>query len=138
MYSCMEASKEAVSVTLLRKELCAGLSVRFAVKPRHVSGTYKRPVRVLSVEMDEALKAGHCVELAKEMQLWAMPPGIVVAARTESSKLPVLTDVVIWRRFDRWWTSFPRLGPDSDGMDMSFCSCSFAFFDCADIKPWRE
>lgn len=31
-------------------------------------GTYKNPTSVLSVEMDAALKAGHCVEPASEMQ----------------------------------------------------------------------
>ena len=47
----------------------------------HAPATYKRPVRVLSVEMEDALKAGHWVELAREMQLAAMAPGKVVTTR---------------------------------------------------------
>lgn len=82
MYCCTCVSKEAVSVTLVRKGLLTVLSVRVDVCSWDtLQDTYKRPVRVLSVEIEDALKAGHCVELANEMQFWAITPGRITAAR---------------------------------------------------------
>ena len=39
-------------------------------------GPYYSEERLESVEMDEVLKAGHCVEPCKGMQLWAAATGI--------------------------------------------------------------
>lgn len=69
-------SKDAVSVTLDKK----GLVDESTTNPCKVdtvdADTYNKPVRVLSVEMEEALKAGHCVDLASDMQFCATVTGI--------------------------------------------------------------
>lgn len=51
----------------------------------------KNPTSVLSVEIDEVLKAEHCVEPDSEMQFCAIAPG--AAARTERSAVLVLKAV---------------------------------------------
>ena len=53
--------------------------------------TYKYPTRVLSVDMEEELKAGHCVEPASEMQFWAIADG--AAARIDSSAVLVVSPI---------------------------------------------
>jgi len=58
---------------------------------REVQGPYKNPTSVLSVEIDEVLKAEHCVEPDSEMQFCAIAPG--AAARTERSAVLVLKAV---------------------------------------------
>lgn len=50
--------------------------------------TYKNPTKVLSVEMEAALKAGHCVDPEREMQFCAIAPG--AAARIDSRVVLVL------------------------------------------------
>ena len=48
--------------------------------------TYKRPVNVLSVEMDDELKAGHCEDCDSEMQLCADAPCSVLASIPSARK----------------------------------------------------
>jgi hypothetical protein len=67
-----------------RKRLAAG-------QFREVQGTYKNPTSVLSVEIDEVLKAEHCVEPESEMQFCAIAPG--AAARAERRAVLVLKAV---------------------------------------------
>ncbi len=53
-----------------------------------MQGTYKNPTSVLSVEIDDVLKAEHCVEPESEMQFCAIAPG--AAARTDRNAVLVL------------------------------------------------
>jgi hypothetical protein len=61
----MPESKDAVSVTEDRKG--------------------KKPTKVLSVDIEEALNAGHAAELSSDMQLWAAAVGIAVASNTPTA-----------------------------------------------------
>lgn len=61
IYSRSPESKDAVSVTVDRKG--------------------NKPVRLLFVDMEDALKAGHAVESVKLMQFCAIAVGIVLASR---------------------------------------------------------
>ena len=66
MYSSKPESKEAVSVTSDRKG--------------------NNPVKLLLVEMEEALNAGHRSDPSSDMQLWAMVLGRVLASNAVRSE----------------------------------------------------
>lgn len=51
-----------------------------------VCSAYNRPILALSVDIDEALKAEHCVEPDKEIQLCASVPGMM--AKIDSQCMP--------------------------------------------------
>lgn len=64
---------------------------------------YKRPTRVSSVEIEEALKAGHWVEPDREMQddVWAMAVG---RARVASDSQTCLVERGMATRWPEMWT----------------------------------
>lgn len=65
-----------------------------------VFGTYKYPTKVLSVvDMEEVLKAGHCVEPARDIQFCAIAVG--AAARIDSRAVLVLTPIADFFRVAR-------------------------------------
>jgi hypothetical protein len=72
-----------------------GLEARFGlvidVHLISVEVTYKKPTKVLSVEIEAELKAEHCVDPESEMQLCAVAAG--AAARIDSSALLMLSPI---------------------------------------------
>lgn len=69
MYCCIWVSNDEVSVTLERKALEIVLISCRLHSSRTGDYAYKRPVTSVSVDMDDALNAEHCVEPDKDMQL---------------------------------------------------------------------
>jgi len=53
--------------------------------------TYKNPIKVLLVDIEDELKAGHCFEPASDMQFCAMAEG--AAARTDKSAVLVVKPI---------------------------------------------
>ena len=82
MYCDICWSNEDVSVTLERK----GLQNLVSMEAKQVDcfTTYKMPVKLLSVDMEDALNAAHCVDCASGMQFCARAPGKPVLSRPQA------------------------------------------------------
>lgn len=75
--------------------------------PRMDEITYKNPTKVLSVEIEAALKAGHCVEPESDMQVSAIAtPG--AATRIDSSAVLVLRPIALCLCLRLGGTVWPR------------------------------
>lgn len=59
-----------------------------------------KPVKLLLVEIAEALKAPHCVDPASDMQFCAMAVGMLLASNVATT-LGTLLKCEVFRRFDR-------------------------------------
>lgn len=67
------------------------------------SRTHNRPVKVLSVDIEDALKAEHADESASDTQVWAAAIGIAVTARAHMKRWQLLdVDRIAFGRLDRF------------------------------------